>query len=225
MNRHKNIQSQKNFLIARPTVYLLTAFLLTAILTLFSINQIAQAEQKPQTPASKIEVATFAGGCFWCLEAALDKVSGIKKTTSGYNGGSVKDPNYKQVSSGQTGHYETVQVEFDPSVVSYAELLKAFWKNIDPLDDRGQFCDKGPQYRSGIFYHSEDQKIAAEKSLTELQQTKFKGKKIATEILKMGDFYPAEGYHQDYYQKNPVRYKAYYYGCGRARRLAEVWGS
>lgn len=183
------------------------------------------AAEKPGAANTGRELATFAGGCFWCLEAALDKVKGVVSTTSGYNGGKEENPTYKQVSSGATGHYETVQIEFDPKVVSYNKVLETFWKNIDPLDSRGQFCDKGPQYRSAIFYHNEQQKKAAQDSLEKLSLSTFKDKPLATKILPMDTFYPAEDYHQDYYKKNPVQYNSYYYGCGRARRLREVWGS
>jgi len=168
--------------------------------------------------------ATFAGGCFWCMEEALDKVPGVISSVSGYMGGRVKKPTYEQVSTGATGHTEVVQIEFDPAKVNYARLLEVFWRNIDPTQKDAQFCDHGSQYRSGIFYHDEEQKRLAEASRLALQKTKpFKGG-IVTEITRAAEFYAAEGYHQDYYQKNPARYKFYKSGCGREARLQQLWG-
>jgi peptide-methionine (S)-S-oxide reductase len=168
--------------------------------------------------------ATFAGGCFWCLEADLEKVPGVVTATSGYTGGSVKDPTYEDVSSGRTGHAEAVRVVFDPEVVSYEELLDVFWHNIDPTTADRQFCDVGSQYRSGIFYHDGAQREAAQRSLEELQHDKPFDAPIVTEITAAGPFYPAEAYHQDYAEKNPIRYAYYRKGCGRDKRLAELWG-
>jgi peptide-methionine (S)-S-oxide reductase len=168
--------------------------------------------------------ATFAGGCFWCVEEAYDKVPGVLATTSGYMGGKVKDPTYEQVTTGRTGHAEVVQVEYDPKQVTYAKLVEVFWRNIDPTQKDGQFCDYGPQYRSAIFYHDEEQKRVAEASRVALQKTKpFKGD-IVTEITKSSAFYPAEGYHQDFHVKSPTRYKFYKSGCGRDARLQQLWG-
>ena len=168
--------------------------------------------------------ATFAGGCFWCVEEAFDKTPGVISTVSGYMGGSTRNPTYEQVSAGRTGHAEVVQVEYDPAKVSFEKLLEAFWRNIDPTQRDGQFCDHGSQYRSAIFYHDETQRNLAEISKMALVKSKpFKGE-IVTEITKASEFYPAEGYHQDYYQKNPVRYKFYKTGCGREARLKELWG-
>jgi peptide-methionine (S)-S-oxide reductase len=167
---------------------------------------------------------TFAGGCFWCMEEAFDKVPGVITTVSGYMGGHVENPTYEQVSTARTGHAEVVQVEYDPAKVSYARLLEVFWRNIDPTQKNAQFCDHGSQYRSGIFHHDEEQKRLAEASRMALQKSKpFKGE-IVTEIAKAGEFYSAEGYHQDYYQKNPARYKFYKSGCGREARLKQLWG-
>jgi peptide-methionine (S)-S-oxide reductase len=167
--------------------------------------------------------ATFAGGCFWCVEEAFDKVSGVVATTSGYMGGHTKNPTYEQVSGGRTGHTEVVQVEYDPKRVGYDKLLEAFWRNIDPTQKDAQFCDQGSQYRSGIFYHDAEQRKLAEASKAALAKNKpFRGK-IVTEITQASEFYAAEGYHQDYYQKNPVRYKFYKTGCGREARLKELW--
>ena len=167
--------------------------------------------------------ATFAGGCFWCVEEAFDKVPGVIATISGYLGGHTKNPTYEQVSGGRTGHTEVVQVEYDAKRVSYDKLLEVFWRNIDPTQKDAQFCDQGSQYRSGIFYHDAGQRKLAEASKAALAKNKpFKGE-IVTEITGASEFYAAEGYHQDYYLKNPVRYKFYKTGCGREARLKELW--
>lgn len=166
--------------------------------------------------------ATFAAGCFWCVEQAFDEVDGVLTTTSGYAGGRTANPTYEQVSSGGTGHTEALQVTYDPSRVSYETLLQAFWHNVDALDAGGQFCDRGSQYRSVIFYHSEEQKQQADASKKAVAAQL--GKPVATELVASGPFYKAEGYHQDYYKKNPVRYKLYKWNCGRAQRLDELWG-
>jgi peptide-methionine (S)-S-oxide reductase len=175
--------------------------------------------------AASTGVATFAGGCFWCTEADFDKVPGVISTTSGYIGGTVPNPTYKQVSSGKTGHIEAVQVRFDPAKTSFAKLLAAFWPTIDPLTANRQFCDRGAQYRSAIFYHDEEQKRQAEASKAALQASTRFSQPIVTDILPATEFYPAEDYHQDYYKKNPIRYSYYRSNCGRDARLAEVWGS
>ena len=167
--------------------------------------------------------ATFAGGCFWCMEPPFDELNGVISTTSGYTGGKTKNPSYEQVSTGTTGHAEALQIVFDPKKIGYDKLLEVFWRNIDPLAADGQFCDLGSQYRSAIFYHDANQKSAAEKSKKALQ-ARFK-QPVVTEITAATIFYPAEEYHQDYYKKNPVRYKLYSHGCGRAQRLEEVWGA
>jgi len=168
--------------------------------------------------------ATFAGGCFWCMEAPYDKLPGVVSTTSGYMGGKTKNPSYESISSGTTGHAEVVQVEYDPSKVSYATLLEVFWRNIDPTQRDAQFCDSGTQYRSGIFYHNDEQKKLAEASKAALQKNKpFKGD-IVTELTAAPEFYRAEEYHQDFYKKNPTRYKIYRAGCGRDARLQALWG-
>jgi peptide-methionine (S)-S-oxide reductase len=168
--------------------------------------------------------ATLAAGCFWCIEADLEKVDGVLSVTSGYTGGTVTNPTYKQVSAGTTGHTEAVRVVFDPRVISYEELLAIFWRNIDPTVADRQFCDVGEQYRAGIFYHDEGQREAAEKSRAELEQTKPFADPIVTEITAAGAFYPAEAYHQDYFKKNPIRYSYYRKSCGRDRRLKALWG-
>lgn len=172
------------------------------------------------TPAA---VATFAGGCFWCMQPPYDKLKGVKKTIVGYTGGHVKNPSYSQVSKGDTGHYEAVQVIYNPKVISYKRLLTVFWHNIDPTDGKGQFCDRGSSYRSAIFYHNSEQKRLAEASKEKLLASG-RFKHIATKILPASKFYPAERYHQNYYKKNSLRYRYYRYRCGRDDRLRELWG-
>ena len=170
------------------------------------------------------ETAIFAGGCFWCMEPPFDKLDGVISTTSGYTAGHKKDPSYKEVSAGSTGHTEAIQIVYDPAKVTYAKLLEVFWKNIDPVAVDRQFCDAGSQYRSGIYFLNETQETAAKQSLQELKNNKpFEGI-IATEIVPASTFYPAEDYHQDYYIKNPLRYKYYRFSCGRDQRLEDIWG-
>jgi peptide-methionine (S)-S-oxide reductase len=186
----------------------------------------APAWAQAPAPAAKpgLAKATFAGGCFWCMEEVYDKVPGVLSTVSGYMGGVQKNPTYEQVSTGRTGHAEVVQVEYDPAKVTYARLVDVFWRNIDPTQKDGQFCDHGPQYRSGIFYHNDEQKRLAESSRVNLSKNKpFKGE-IVTEVTKAAEFYPAEDYHQDFYRKSPTRYKFYKSGCGRDARLQQLWG-
>ncbi|MBX2864986.1 MAG: peptide-methionine (S)-S-oxide reductase MsrA [Leptolyngbyaceae cyanobacterium MAG.088] len=166
--------------------------------------------------------ATFAGGCFWCMEHPFDELQGVTDTTSGYMGGIVVDPSYRQVSSGTTGHAEVVQVEFDPNIVSYETLLDTFWRNVDPLDGDGQFCDKGSQYRSIIFYYDDAQRQLAEASKQTVNDL-FE-QPVVTEILAATSFYAAEDYHQNYYQTHPNRYRLYRFGCGRDQRLTDLWG-
>lgn len=169
------------------------------------------------------KVATFAGGCFWCMQAPFDKVAGVKKTIVGYTGGRAPNPNYETVSSGQTGHVEAIEVHYDSSKVNFKKLLDVFWHNIDPENGEGQFCDTGPQYRAVIFYDDALGKAMAERSRDELIQTQ-KIKAVKTEFHSSSTFFPAEEYHQDYYKKNPVRYKFYRFTCGRDRRLKALWG-
>ncbi len=172
----------------------------------------------------KLEKATFAGGCFWCMESPFTSLKGVKEVISGYTGGHQKNPTYEEVSSGETGHYESVQITFDPSQTSYDELLNVFWRNIDPIDPDGQFVDKGSQYRSGIFYHSEEQKRVAQESKTKLAQSgRFKAP-LVTEIIPAAKFYPAEQYHQGFCRLNPEHYEAYRQGSGRDEFLTHVWG-
>ena len=196
--------------------YLLMALL--AVTTIFGSNVYAAGEE------GNNEVAIFAGGCFWCMEPPFDKLDGVISTTSGYTGGDVENPSYEMVSSGRTGHAEAEKIVYDPAKVSYEKLLDVFWHNIDPTTPDRQFCDSGNQYRSEIFYLNDEQKKLAEASKAELEKTKPFSKPIVTEITRASEFYPAEEYHQDYYQKNPVRYKFYRYGCGRDARLEELWG-
>jgi peptide-methionine (S)-S-oxide reductase len=177
----------------------------------------------PSFAAPNNKVAVFAGGCFWCVEADFDKVSGVLSTTSGYIGGSAKTASYKTVSGGGTGHYEAVKIVYDPAKVSYDRLLHVFWRSVDPTDAGGQFCDRGDSYKTGIFTNNDtERKIALaskKKAMAAL------GKTIVTPIVKAGAFYKAEGYHQNYYTRNPIRYKVYRYGCGRDARLKSLWGS
>ncbi|MES0874879.1 peptide-methionine (S)-S-oxide reductase MsrA [Sinimarinibacterium thermocellulolyticum] len=170
-------------------------------------------------------VAIFAAGCFWCTEADFEKIDGVIGAESGYIGGRVEAPSYEQVSAGGTGHVEAVRVQFDPERVSYEELLAVYWRNVDPYAADGQFCDKGPQYRSAIFYLDEAQRASAERTRDALAAKYPERPAIVTEILPATRFWPAEAYHQDYYKKNPVRYRYYRWGCGRDRRLAELWGT
>jgi peptide-methionine (S)-S-oxide reductase len=177
-----------------------------------------------QASDARYEKATFAGGCFWCMEPPFDELTGVISTTSGYTGGRTKNPTYEEVSSGVTGHAEAVEVVFDPTKITYARLLEVFWKNIDPLTPNRQFCDSGTQYRSGIYYHTEEQKRLAEASKKALESSGRFEQPIVTEIVAVSAFYRAEEYHQDYYRKNPIRFKFYKYNCGRAQRLQELWG-
>jgi peptide-methionine (S)-S-oxide reductase len=179
-------------------------------------------DSQPAPAGRKLATATFAGGCFWCMEPPFDVLDGVVSTTSGYIGGRLANPTYEMVSSGGTGHTEAVQVVYDPSKVTYAKLLEVFWRNVDPLTANAQFCDRGEQYRTGVFWHDEEQRQLAEK--TKAEAAARLGKRVVTEVTKAGAFYPAEEYHQDYYKKNPVRYKFYRYNCGRDARLKELWG-
>jgi peptide-methionine (S)-S-oxide reductase len=170
------------------------------------------------------EIATFAGGCFWCMEAPFDALDGVLATVPGYTGGHTAHPTYQAVSSGVTGHAESMQVTYDPSRIGYEALLDVFWHNVDPLVRDRQFCDIGEQYRSAIFYHDDDQKRLAEASKRALERSRRFDQPIATQVVAATLFYPAEEYHQDYYRKNPLRYRFYRFNCGRDRRLKELWG-
>lgn len=182
-----------------------------------------EAQSPADVQKKGLQVATFASGCFWCTEADFDKIAGVTSTTSGYTGGTVPNPTYRQVSAGQTGHAEAVQVVFDPAIVSYEKLLDHFWRNVDPFVANRQFCDVGSQYRPVIFFHDEAQRAAAEASKMRMQQ-RFR-QPIVVAITAAGPFYRAEDYHQDYYKKNSAQYRFYRFGCGRDRRLEEIWAN
>ena len=191
--------------------------LVSYLLTSFNVTATEQADQKLAT-------ATFSGGCFWCMEQPFDLLPGVIKTIPGYTGGNTKNPTYKEVSSGTTGHVEAMQIIYSPSMISYEKLLEVFWRNIDPTEGNGQFCDKGNQYRAGIFYHNEEQKRLAEQSKALLEKNKPFTGSIMTFITAATDFYPAEDKHQNFSRKNPLTYKFYRFTCGRDKRLNELWG-
>jgi len=198
----------------------LLSFLATALLC----TQAAFAAATPAAPKD-FEKATFAAGCFWCVEAAFEGVAGVTNVISGYIGGASKNPTYEQTSEGNTGHAEAVEIVFNPKLVSYAKLLAIFWANTDPTDLNKQFCDRGSQYRSAIFTHNPEQAALAAASKAKWQMDpRFAGKTIHTELNVAGDFYAAEEYHQDYAARNPIRYKYYSSGCGRDKQLKKIWG-
>lgn len=174
--------------------------------------------------ASDPAKAYFAGGCFWCMEEAFEQVEGVISVASGYMGGTVANPRYEQVSGGSTGHAESVEVSYDPAKVSYQKLLDVFWRNVDPITPNAQFCDHGSQYRSAVFYGTDEEQRLSEESKAAIERSKRFSAPIATQLVKASVFYQAEDYHQDYYKKNPLRYKYYKYGCGRAQRLESLWG-
>ena len=201
---------------ATGVILLLLAALLMPVIGLANAQNAA-----PSAPTAK---ATFAGGCFWCVESDFDKVPGVLSTTSGYTGGKVANPTYEQVASKLTGHAEVVQIVFDPTRVTYEQLLEKFWRTIDPTTKDAQFCDHGSPYRTAIYTHDAAQLKAAQSSLAALQKNKPFKEPIVTEIVMAGPFYAAEDYHQDYYKKNPVRYQYYRTACGRDARLKQLWG-
>ena len=168
--------------------------------------------------------AYFAGGCFWCMEEAFEQVEGVSTVVSGYMGGTVANPRYEQVSGGSTGHAESVEVSYDPAKISYQKLLEVFWRNVDPITPNAQFCDHGNQYRSAVFYATDEEQRLSEESKTAIERSKRFSAPIATQVVKASVFYPAEDHHQDYYKKNPLRYKLYKHNCGRAQRLESLWG-
>ncbi len=168
--------------------------------------------------------ATFAGGCFWCMEPPFDKLDGVISTTSGYTGGARRNPTYQEVSAGRTRHAEAVEIVYDPSKISYAQLLDVFWMNVDPLTRDRQFCDGGAQYRTAIFFHGNEQARLARDTKQRIEDSGRFDQPVVTQIVEAGEFWAAEDYHQDYYMKNPIRYKFYRYGCGRDKRLDELWG-
>jgi peptide-methionine (S)-S-oxide reductase len=201
----------------------LLPMLAAAAIALATAGALAQQEGSTM-PENGEAVATFAGGCFWCMEPPYDKLDGVIATVSGYTGGSKVDPTYQEVSTGGTGHTEAVRITYDPAKVNYERLLEVFWQNVDPLDAGGQFCDRGDQYRTGIFVHDEEQRRLAEASKRALDDSGRFDQPIVTEVVTAGAFYPAEDYHQDYYEKNPIRYKFYRWNCGRDQRLTQLWG-
>jgi peptide methionine sulfoxide reductase msrA/msrB len=188
------------------------------------MTQAGEAGKGTAAPTKKLEKATFAGGCFWCMEPPFEKLKGVDAVISGYTGGRTENPTYAEVSSGRTGHAEAVEVHFDPAQITYAELLDVFWRNIDPTTKDRQFVDTGSQYRAAIFYHNEEQKRHAEESKKRLDASGRFGKPIVTEIVPAGKFYVAEEYHQDYYKKSSTRYKFYRFNSGRDQYLEKIWG-
>lgn len=206
------------------TTKTLQRLVLFAVISLLSVRRSSVgAEEVHAAPARA--TATFAGGCFWCMQPPFEKLNGVLSTTVGYTGGNTKNPTYEEVSAGGTGHAESVQIVYDPKRISYEKLLDIFWHNIDPVTPNAQFCDHGNQYRSAIFYHDEAQRLAAEASKQKVDGSKQLPQPIVTQIVAATEFYPAEEYHQMYHEKNPVRYTYYRWGCGRDKRLKELWGS
>ena len=210
----------------RLSAVLAVALLLSAGLFLGAAptSRAAEAPAEARAGEDGLEVATFAGGCFWCVESDFDKVPGVVRTISGYTGGALPNPTYKQVSAGGTGHLEAVQIFYDSKRVAYEMLVEIFWRSVDPTDGGGQFCDRGESYETAIFANSPEQKRQAETSKGALGRSGVLKQPIATPIEIAGPFYPAEDYHQDYYKRNPLRYKFYRYRCGRDARVEELWG-
>lgn len=203
-------------------IFLIFALFLTVTAT---GNAAAETKKHVASPAVALEKAVFAGGCFWCMEAPFDQLPGVASVIPGYIGGKNKNPTYAEVSAGWTGHAEAVQITYDSAKISYDKLLTVFWHNIDPTVKNQQFCDTGNQYRSAIFYTTDEQRRVAEVSKGALEKSKPFKAALVTEITPAGEFYPAEEYHQHYYKKNPIRYTYYRNGCGRDQRLKELWGS
>jgi len=210
---------------------ILTRLMKTILVSFFTLSCILllSACTEPKHPVqelanTKLSLATFAGGCFWCVESDFEKISGVHQVISGFSGGTLVDPSYKQVSKGGTGHVESVQVYFDPDIISYDDLLQVFWRQINPTDNEGQFVDRGSHYRPVIFYHNEKQLAIAKLSKQNLQDSGRFNKPITTEITQYKSFYSAEDHHQDYYKKNPIRYKYYRYNSGRDQYLTKTWG-
>jgi methionine-S-sulfoxide reductase len=204
--------------------HLLALLIVFAMVGLPGFSNAGDGNSPPGALGKDFKKATFAGGCFWCMQPPFDKLDGVISTTVGYAGGKEKNPTYEQVSAGLTGHVEAVEILYDPSRISYSALLDVFWRNIDPTQADGQFVDKGPQYRSVIFYHDDEQRRLAEASRESLDNSGRYERSIVTEIVPASTFYRAEEYHQDYYKKNPLRYKYYRYGSGRDRYLEKTWG-
>jgi len=189
-----------------------------------AVSEATDGVEGPADARPRRARATFAGGCFWCMEPPYDALDGVRSTTSGYAGGDQPNPTYEAVAHGRTGHHEVVQVVYDPAKISYTKLLEVFWHNIDPLDDGGQFCDRGDSYTTAIFYHNAEQRRLAEASKQRLQQAGIFDQPIVTPIEPLNAFYPAEDDHQNYYRNNAVRYKLYRWNCGRDQRLETLWG-
>jgi len=204
--------------------YILILFLSLMVAGKVGAANSLEEESMSQGESGELTKATFAGGCFWCMEPPYDKLPGVTSTTSGYTGGTKKNPTYEEVSAGKTGHAEAVEVLYDPKKVTYQQLLDAFWQNVNPTTVDRQFSDAGSQYRTGIFYHDEEQKKLALESKKKLEASGKFSEPIVTEITPASEFYPAEDYHQDYYMKNPIRYKMYRFGSGRDQYLKRVWG-
>ena len=203
------------------------SLLIIVIVALLALSSYAETNQQPSPKAKPehLSVATFAGGCFWCTESDFEKLPGVHEVISGFSGGHVANPTYKEVSKGTTGHVESVQVYYDPNIISYEALLDAFWRMVNPTDNEGQFVDRGEQYRTLIFYQTEDEKAKAERSRQLLNESGRYKSPVITEIRKFKAFYPAEEYHQDYYKKNPIRYKYYRFNSGRDQYLEKTWGA
>jgi peptide methionine sulfoxide reductase msrA/msrB len=199
---------------------LLRLIILFSLLLLLINTSIANTEKEP--PLYKI--ATLAGGCFWCIEADFEQLNGVVNVVSGYTGGHIKNPRYSQVSAGRSGHIEAVEVTYDPNIISYSQILNYFWRHIDPTRNDGQFCDKGLHYRPAIFYNNNDEKKIILQSARHIEETKTFSEPLKVEYIKAQKFYLAEEYHQDYYKKNPLRYKYYRYACGRDTRIKFLWG-
>jgi peptide methionine sulfoxide reductase msrA/msrB len=203
--------------------YVIACILIAVLVAVPSCVKTSEGSSMENNLNEELEIATFAGGCFWCMEPPFEMLDGVQTVTAGYTGGDVENPGYEEVTTGTTGHYEAVQITYDAEKISYEELLDVYWKQIDPTDVGGQFADQGPQYRTAIFYHDKTQKELAEKSKLQLESSGRYDKPIATQILPYSTFYPAEDYHQDYYKKNPTRYELYKKGSGREGYLKEAW--
>ncbi len=201
---------------------IVAAAIAVLLVTLSGFAAHAQNASPQNSTAGETKIATFAGGCFWCIESDFDKVPGVLNTVSGYTGGTTENPTYKTVTYGNSGHHEALQVTYDPKKVSYAQLLTVFWHSVDPTDGGGQFCDRGVSYETAVFVHDDEQRRLAEASRA--MAMKDLGRKIATPVETAGKFYPAEDYHQDYYTRNPLRYRYYRWNCGRNQRVKEIWG-
>jgi len=206
----------------RATILVTATMMLAAFLLFAQHTGRAFVPEEAAQKTAPLQTAVFAGGCFWCMEAEFDQRAGVAEVQSGFMGGASENAKYYDVATGETGHIEVVEIKFDPAVVSYADLLKIFWENVDPTDAAGQFCDKGSQYAAGIFYFNDAQKEAAEKSLQAVEGKL--GRKVVTFIREAMVFYPADDYHQEYYKKNALQYKLYKKGCGREKRLEDIWG-